>query len=103
MNQIKKWWYKVSLKMQKEKAIYEISQDMKYIETFKGGMLSYDESKARRRMAELKKIPDESKTEIQHQELEHVLDVISKSKATKQEYERSKAVLGDLKDYISIL
>lgn len=100
-NYIKNLYYKWNLKRQKERAIFEVAQDIRYIESFKKDMLDYDETKARKRMSELKKI--DNKSEIEEAELDTIIGIVSQSKATKNEYEKSKALLIDLENYISII
>lgn len=101
MQQIKNWFMKWSLRRQKERAIFEIEMDLKYLKTFKGTMIDYDEGKARKRMAELKQIA--SRTDLEEQELDRVLGVIAESKAVKNEWQKSQALLADLRNYISCL
>ena len=101
MNKLREWYYKRKLRIQKEKGLFEVRQDLTYIKTFKGEMLKYDESKARKRMSELKS--KENRTPQEETELDGVLDVIAESKATKNEYRQSEKLASALEDYISLL
>lgn len=98
---IREFFYKRGLKARKRRALYEVSQDLRYIEEFKGTMLDYDEGKARSRMAELKR--KETRTPEEESEYEQILGVLAISKAVKNEYEKSTELLEDLKNYISLL
>lgn len=98
---IREFLYKRRLISQKLRAIFEIEQDLKYLAFHKKTMLEYDEAKARKRMVELKKI--ESRSPVEEAELDAVLSVIAESKAVKNEYEKSKAVLEDCKGYVKML
>lgn len=92
---------KAKLKEHKERALFEVEQDLRYIETFKKDMLDYDEEPARRRMSQLKK--KDERTEEEDQELEAVIETISESKGVKNEWEKSNQLAKDLRNYISLL
>lgn len=89
------------LKSHKKRALFELKTDLQYLMKFKGDMIKYDEGKARKRMAELKKI--ENRTPIQETELDTVLNVIADSKAVKNEYQKTAQLIKDVEDYLSIL
>lgn len=99
---LKRWWYKIQLRKRKEQALFEVGQDINYILAFKGDMVEYDESRARKRMSELKS-KGESITDKEEMELDKILEVIAESKATKNEYRQSMKLQEDLKKYISLL
>lgn len=101
MNKIKQLIFKISLIHQKERAIYEASKDMEYLMNFKGDMIKYDESKARKRMAELK--AKENRTEVEEAELEQVISTIAESKSVKLNYRKTVELKEDLEKYISII
>ncbi len=98
---IRDFIYRIRLKAQKRRALYEVCQDLRYIEEFKGEMLHYDESKARSRMGELKR--KEDRTDVEQAEYEQVLGIIALSKAIKNEHEKSTDLAKDLENYISLL
>lgn len=98
---IREWYYANRLKAQKRRAIFEVEQDLRFIEKFKGDMLKYDESKARKRMAELRR--KETRTEVDETELEQVMGIISMSKAVKNEWEKSTELKKDLEKYVSLM
>jgi hypothetical protein len=101
MNEIKELFMRWRLKRHKERALYEVGQDLIYLMTFKKGALEYDEDKGRKRMAELKAM--ESRSDKEEAELDNVINMISESKAVKNEVEQSKRLQADLTNYISIL
>lgn len=101
MNTIKNWFLKRGLRKQKERALYEVEFDIKYIEVFKSDILKLDETPLRKRMTELKK--KESLTEQEEIENYKLLAKINESKAVKNEYEKSKELAADLRNYLSII
>lgn len=101
MKTIREFFYRLRLRNQKRRALFEIEQDLRYLETFKSDMFKYDEGKARKRMAELKQ--KEKRTEIEDAEFDKILEVISQSKAVKNEFNQSKKVAEDVRNYISLL
>ncbi len=101
MKTLREYIFAWGLKRHKERAVFEMKQDLIYLETFKGDMIKYDESKARKRMSELKAI--ENRNEKQEAELDAVLNVISESKATKANYNQTEKLIGELENYISTL
>lgn len=101
MKTIREFIYRLLLRRRKRMALFEVLQDIQYIEKFKGGMLTYDESKARKKMAELK--AKETRTPQEDAELDSVLDVISESKAVKNEHRMSAKLAQDLINYNSLL
>lgn len=98
---IREWFYRRALRDRKRKAAFELQQDLNYLKAFKRDMLEYNEDNARRRMSELKK--KEEPTIQEEQELDAILDVISQSKATKTEYNKTAKVLEDVQNYISVI
>ncbi len=102
LERFNKWVMTRRLRKQKERAIFEIEMDLAYLEKFKGSVIKYDEGKARKRMAELK-AKGEQRTPIEETELEQVLNVIAESKAVKNEYSKSQALLNDIRNYVSCL
>ena len=101
MKTIREFFYRWTLKNHKRKALFEMECDINFLETCKSTMLRYDESKARKRMAELKKL--ESPSEVEQQELDKILNVLAESKATKNEWEKTKEVADQVRQYISTL
>ena len=98
---LKEYFLKKGLLKHKEQALYEVTQDIKFIELFKSEMLRYDENPARKRMAVLKKI--EEPTVEQQEELTGIINTLSESKAVKNEHEKSKQLAVDLENYIACL
>lgn len=96
---IREFFYKRAIIRQKRRAIYELQLDLEFIKKVKGEMLSYNEAPARKRMAELKK--EENLSDIQEQELNTIVSVIAESKATKEEYRKSKQVMEELIQYVN--
>lgn len=99
---MKNWYLKWKLRRQKLRAIFEIEQDLNYIRVFKKDILEFDESKARKRMKELNQKGDQ-RTPHENAELDAVLQCIAESKAVKNEYEKSTALLKDIYNYVSLL
>ena len=89
------------LKNQKRRALFETRLDLVYIKEFQGDMLNYDESKARKRMAELRR--KEPRTAEEESELDAVTSVITASKAVKDAWNQTKKLEGDLQNYIALL
>jgi hypothetical protein len=84
------------------KALYEVRVDLRYIKEFKGEMITYDEGPARKKMAQLKQ-KGESRTPIEEQELDAILDTIAESKAVKNEWNQSLKLEEDLLKYLALL
>lgn len=98
---IREWFYTRRIIRNKRRAIFEMKQDMRYIETQQKDMLHYNEGPARKRMAEIK--AKEEPTEIEESELENILSVIATSKAVKQSYNETKKVMEDNIVYLNML
>lgn len=90
----------------KQKAVFELQQDLRYLETFKGSLLAEGaDAKARASMAELKRKGQDKDglTEAEQAELEAVLEFIQEVKKTVTAYEKTKKVLNEVQEYISCL
>lgn len=98
---IREMYYRNRMRAAKRRGLFEVERDIEYLMAFKGDMIRFDESKARKRMAELKKI--DQRSPVEEAELDAILGVISESKVVKNEYEKSKFLAEDLKKYISFL
>lgn len=101
MKKIQQFFFKRGLRRQKERAIFELEKDLQYIETFKAEMLSLDETPLRKRMGELKR--KEDRTDEEEQNLAGILEKIALSKAVKNEHEKTKQLIQDCKDYLTII
>lgn len=102
ITKIKEWFWTRRLRNMKLRAIFEVKKDIEYIRKVKKNMVEYDEGKARKRMAELKN-KGETRTEQEQLEYEAVIDVISESKAIKNELEKNVKLVKDLEKYLDII
>jgi len=95
------WIYRLQLRAKQKRILYELEMDLKWLETFKGGVIDANENELRTRIMELQS--KETKTEEELCEIDSIAGTIAELKVVRSRYQQTQNNVKELKDYIEML